>query len=238
MSERAPYSRVYWSIRDDEKFDSIRGDDHHLATWLRLLITADMAYPASADLPAKARRASVKALVDAGLVDLMPDGMYRVRGLTAERERRREAATSRGPNGTRTVPKRSANGDLDETRRDETSKADARATEWDDGRADLEAFLLVTRRAPTPRQRQLLDGVLDRHDLTGPQWAADIMLRHPDDPIGAVIEADKAWRDERIAAARAVEKPKPKIRRAPGLPESTRELLDHWAATNGIKEHA
>lgn len=83
----------------------------------------------------------------------------------------------------------------------------------DDGRADLEAFLLINRRAPTPKQRQLLDSVLQLHDVTGPQWAADIMLAHPDDPIGAVIAADKVWRSERIAAARAQEKKPPQPRR-------------------------
>ncbi len=130
MSERAPYSRVYWSIRDDAKFAAILGDDHHLAAWLRLLIAADMAYPASADLPATARRSSVKALVDAGLVDLVPGGMFRIHGLDAERERRKQAATSRGtsvshsvngrgPDGDQTVPERVWNAGP-KTRRDET----------------------------------------------------------------------------------------------------------------------
>jgi hypothetical protein len=94
-----------------------------------------------------------------------------------------------------------------------------------DGRADLEAFLLVTRRAPTERQRQLLDRLLDIHDVTGPQWAADIILRNPTDPIGAVIEADKAWRAERIAQAQVAEKPPATTRRMRGLPQTTREIL-------------
>lgn len=98
-----------------------------------------------------------------------------------------------------------------------------------DGRADLEMFLLLRRRIPTPKQRRLLDEVMDRHDLTGPEWAADVMVRHPDDPIGAVIEADKAWRAERIAAAQAAEPPKPKPRRSKGLPQSTRDILADMA---------
>ena len=102
-----------------------------------------------------------------------------------------------------------------------------------DGRADLEAFLVITRRAPTPRQRRLLDDVLDRRDLTGPAWAADVMYRHPDDPIGAVIEADKAWRDERIAEAQAAEKPKPQPRRSQGLPQTTREIMAEMALLRG-----
>jgi len=111
--------------------------------------------------------------------------------------------------------------------REKTERQPARETF--DGRTDLEAFLVITRRAPTPRQRRLLDEMLDRHDLTGPAWAADVMYRHPDDPIGAVIEADKAWRAERIAEAQAAEKPKPKPRRSPGLPQTTREIMAEMA---------
>jgi hypothetical protein len=95
MTERA-YCRVYYSIQDDPKFEGIREDDHHLATWLRLLMVADAIWPASANLPAAARRASLKALVAAELVDLLPGGRYRIHGLDAERGARREAAqTSR-----------------------------------------------------------------------------------------------------------------------------------------------
>jgi hypothetical protein len=94
-----------------------------------------------------------------------------------------------------------------------------------DGRADLEMFLLLRRRAPTPKQRRLLDEVLDRHDLTGPEWSADIMAKHPDDPIGAVLEADKTYRAERIAAAQAADAPKPKPRRPRGLPQTTKDIL-------------
>lgn len=111
---------------------------------------------------------------------------------------------------------------------------ETRATiEVPDGRADLEAFLLITRRAPTPKQRRLLDELLDRHDLTGPAWAADIMLKHSDDPIGAVIAADKAWRAERIAAAQEAEKPQPKPRRSRGLPQTTRDIMAEMALLQG-----
>lgn len=91
VTERA-YCRVYYSIKDDPKFDTVRGDDHHLATWLRLLMAADALWPASPDVPASASRASVKALVAAELVDLLPGGRYRIHGLDAERGTRRESA--------------------------------------------------------------------------------------------------------------------------------------------------
>lgn len=82
-----PYVRVYQSIFDDDRFVSIVDDDHHLATWLRLLMHADPVWPLAAPLPATARKASVKALVDVGIVELT-GGRYRIHGLDAERERR------------------------------------------------------------------------------------------------------------------------------------------------------
>jgi hypothetical protein len=216
MGERASYSRVYWEIVDDPKFALIYDHDAHLAAWLRLLLIADQAHPASAHLPSSVRRSSIKALSEAELIDLLPGSRYRIHGLDAERQRRKDAATSRpplgptrGPNGHHSGTERSPLvSDTRGLRRDETSQDEPNAREslpGDDGRADLEAFLLITRRPPTERQRKLLDGVLRLHDLTGPQWAAQIMLAHPDDPIGAVIEADKAYRRDRIEEARSQE---------------------------------
>jgi len=222
---------------DDAKFDGVREDPKLVGSWLLLLIAADMAHPSPAYLLPTVTKASLVKLSERGLIDLLAGHRYRIHGLDAERQRRRDAATSRDPSGTRTVPKWDPLGEQAKQSKDEaeTRRAEADARDPDDGRVDLEAFLLLRRRTPTKRQRAVLDGVLDRHDQTGPEWAADIMLRHPDDPIGAVLEADKAWRDEQIAAAQAADKPKPKPRRKPSMPESTREILEHWAATNPIK---
>jgi 5-methylcytosine-specific restriction endonuclease McrA len=310
MSERAPYSRVYWSVMDDPKFDGIREDMRLFGAWMVLLVAADMAYPAPAYLPRSVTPAVFRRLVTAGLMEELTHHRYRVRGLEAERERRSTSASQAAqlrwerpkieggrPTSRRTrfkvlerdgyrcrycgrtsqevaldvdhlVPVREGGSDdLDNlvtacidcnagksghplrahpveharasaetsarnASKDEKSKDEPSTTarEADDGRVDLEAFLLITRRTPTPRQRALLDGLLERHDLTGPEWAADIMYRHPDDPIGALIEADKAWRAERIAEAQAADKPKPKVHRPKGLPTATRELIEHWAA--------
>ena len=143
MGERAPYSRVYWDVPDDPKFAVIFADDHHLATWLRLLLIADQAHPSSAPIPRTGVRiASLKALFDCGLVDAVPGDRFRIHGLDAERERRRLAATTRGRDGggtrDRTDTGRSPNGpgttglrrDEVETRQDETT---ARASDdrWD-----------------------------------------------------------------------------------------------------------
>ena len=95
MSERQPYSRVYWSIIDDPKFSAIYDDDHHLAAWLRMLLVADQAWPSSAHVPSSCNRVSLAALVDCGLVDVS-GRRYRIHGLDAERGRRAAAATRNG----------------------------------------------------------------------------------------------------------------------------------------------
>lgn len=86
------YCRVYHSIVDDDKFAEVFDNDAALATWLRLLITADQAWPASAPLPASARRRAVDLLSRVELVDLLPGSRYRIHGLDAERNRRADSA--------------------------------------------------------------------------------------------------------------------------------------------------
>ena len=107
MSERAPYSRVYWSIIDDPKFSDVFDDDRRLALWLRLLLMADQAYPASAHIPASAHRSSLGALVACGLVDLGTGGRFRIHGLDAERIRRSESG--RNASAVRWQSERNAN---------------------------------------------------------------------------------------------------------------------------------
>ena len=87
-----PYTRVYHSIVDDPKFAAIYDDDHRLATWLRLLIVAEQAYPASANIPTGTHRASIAALADCGLIDLGTGSRYRVHGLASERDMRSQSA--------------------------------------------------------------------------------------------------------------------------------------------------
>jgi hypothetical protein len=128
MSDRAAYSRVYWSVMDDPKFDGIREDVRHFGSWSILLIVADMAWPAPAYVPSLIPRASYRALVAAELVDDLSGGRFRIHGLEAERARRREAATrpptGRTPRGPQPGPNRDPNGaqDEDETRRDEVRR--------------------------------------------------------------------------------------------------------------------
>ena len=114
MGERAPYSRVYWTIIDDERFANVYKSDAALATWLRLLLIADQSWPASAHIPARSSRRAVRLLSAAGLIETIPGQLFRIHGLDAERERRSAAATRRSPSGTQLVLRRG----LDETRRD------------------------------------------------------------------------------------------------------------------------
>ena len=105
--ERDPYSRHYWRLIDDPKFSEVYADDHHFATWSRLLMIADQAWPASAHVPARARGASIRKLAEVGLIDLLPDGRFRMHGTDAERHRRsdlaRDAAGHRWGNAERTA---------------------------------------------------------------------------------------------------------------------------------------
>ena len=71
----------------------------------------------------------------------------------------------------------------------------------DDGRDDLEAFLIVKHRPPTKPQRDLMDNYCRVFDVTGPARAAQLIYAHPDDPIGALKADLDAFRKERAAAA-------------------------------------
>lgn len=89
-----PYSRVYWAIRDDEKFAGVYCNDRLLATWLRLLIAADMAWPASAVLYLGVSMPAVRTLAGVGLIDLGDGGRFRIHGLDKERQRRSDYGRS------------------------------------------------------------------------------------------------------------------------------------------------
>lgn len=152
MSERAPYSRVYWGIVDDAKFQTIYDDDRHLATWLRLLLVADQSWPASAHLPAGCRRASVAELERVELIDLSGN-RYRVRGLDGERGRR-AAAAKRVPVGTQLGPKPDPVARIDETRRDED---ETRQAETPRDAADI--YWQLTGKFPAPKALSWIDNM-------------------------------------------------------------------------------
>ena len=128
MSERAPYSRVYWQIVDDPKFATVYDNDAALALWLRLLLAADQAHPASATLPVGSRKTAIAALVDAKLITVS-GSRFRIVGLDAERGKRSD--TARNASASRWHSNGSASGmpRRDETRRDSPRRDNARAPE-------------------------------------------------------------------------------------------------------------
>lgn len=229
-----PYSRLYHRLADE--FPDIWGDDRALATWVRLLRIADASWPMKPPLPRSVRPAPLRTLVQAELVVVVGD-CYTVRGLDAERSRRKDAAAHAAAlrwhsNGTADAMPRTAREEKS------TSTPAAHSADADyDGRDDLEAFLLITRRAPTPKQRKLLDDVLASRDVSGPQWAAQLMLSHPDDPIGAVIAEDKKWRAGRIEAAKVQEKKPPRRpHRSSGLTGVNAELAKYYRELETTRE--
>jgi hypothetical protein len=110
-----PYSRIYHRLM--REYPSVWSSDAQLATYVRLLITAEKYWPDRPSLPRYLTRA-VRALVDADLIRVESDYTYRVRGLDAERNRRRSAASSAA---SRRWAVRPAMLDENETRQDETS---------------------------------------------------------------------------------------------------------------------
>jgi hypothetical protein len=95
MTQRNPYVKVYYSIVDDERFAGVYKDDRALATWLRLLISADASWPASAPIPRWCKPVSLQKLVSSGLVEVQADH-YRIHGLDAERDGRHKQVTEAG----------------------------------------------------------------------------------------------------------------------------------------------
>ena len=227
-----PHVRIYASVTD-----ALGDDDRALAWYVRLLFQATAAHPATAYLPRVPRKV-LATLQSAGLI-AVSGNRFTMSGVAKERAEVADLAHSAGG----TV--RAATAERDESGRFVASpappapldhagpadfhsfarEADVRLQTDDDGRTDVEAFVQVRRRAPSPAQRRVLDDILASHDVTGPQWAADIILRNPHDPIGAVIAAQKAWRDERKGHAVAEEKASAERNRRPrGLTGVNQEI--------------
>ena len=89
-----PYVRVYYRIIDDPKFEEVFPDDRMLATWLRLLLTADATFPAPAPIPQGVSKVALAYLVGVHLVDLLPASRYRMHGMESERGKRSDQARS------------------------------------------------------------------------------------------------------------------------------------------------
>ena len=158
MSERAPYSRVYWSVMDDEKFDGIRHDCRAMGAWLTLLLQADMAWPATAYIPRHIPKAALVDLANARIIELLSGHRYRIVGLDAERERRR-AAASRDPNGSRTGPKRDP---LADQAKPSTSKAETSLAEQSRESDPADSYWSLTGKYPTDKTLNWIDEMATR----------------------------------------------------------------------------
>lgn len=93
MSKKS--DRRYVRVYDDDlrrDYAHIWRDDRALATWLRLLSIADKMWPTIPELPRSVRPVPLAVLVKSGLVELMPEHCYRIRGHDAERIARSNAA--------------------------------------------------------------------------------------------------------------------------------------------------
>jgi hypothetical protein len=171
MSERAPYSRVYWSVMEDPKFDGIREDVRLFGSWSLLLIVADMAWPAPAYVPPTVPKAAVRRLTDCGLLDALSGGRFRVHGLDAERGRRRDAARGnpkRDPDGTQTGGERDPNGAQAEP---SLAKPSNNEDETRTARDPADIYWQLTGKYPADKSLTWID------ELTS-QYGAETVIRH------------------------------------------------------------
>jgi hypothetical protein len=214
MSERAPYSRVYWSVMDDPKFDGIYEDDAAFALWMRLLMNADALWPAPAPLHRTAKPKALAKLVEAGIVDLLPRDRYRIHGLDAERGRRRDAARTGGksdPNGTQTGGKREPNGSPARALA-EPSQAETRKAEPSNGRADaMDTYWTLLGMYPNGRTKEWLQELVNEFDDVRVSAALAVEVNGPRQGVLSRVrdrlrsDADKAARANAAAETERLE---------------------------------
>jgi hypothetical protein len=173
MSE--PYSRLYWKVMSDEKFDGIREDLRLFGAWSLLLVIADMAYPVPAYIPPTVPRASVRRLVEVGLIDEMPGHRYLVHGLEAERVRRSEAGRAGGKasgrsrsadatNPERTFNERSTVVEPDKGRdKDEAKTRQSQDTAQDGARDPADVYWQLVGRWPKDGALSWIDGLTEQY---------------------------------------------------------------------------
>jgi len=93
MPNEDPYSRLYWRLADE--YPDVWDDDAAMATYARLLVSADGAWPAAAAVPVgvKSKAWALLTAGDSPLVIPEPHGKrYRIRGLDKHRQGRSDAA--------------------------------------------------------------------------------------------------------------------------------------------------
>lgn len=88
MTDTRRYSRVYWSVMDDERFADVWPNQSALGLWLQLLLLADASWPVRPNLPPPSDELTL--LVQASLIIPVGRYQYRVRGMDDEKVRRQE----------------------------------------------------------------------------------------------------------------------------------------------------
>lgn len=166
MSER-PYSRIYWEIMDDEKFDGIREDARTFGSWALLLVVADMAWPVPAFVPPTVPRKSVQILASRGLVDILAGGRFRIHGMAKERDMRTQSARSaaavrwHGNGNAESMPRQ------DKTRQDEKRQDETTRGASDEAFETLGKIVLT----PTPPMLRFLDELREEFGDRMTAWA-------------------------------------------------------------------
>lgn len=130
-----------------------------------------------------------------GVSDAVSDGVSDA-GLTGD-SRARVRSRASNVNGERRTP--------NESLEEEDSSSSPRATRAK--REDVQALLDRGWAKVTRAQRRVLDEVLERHDVTGPGFAAEVIRATPEDadPLEAVMDADRRWQESQRRRADADE---------------------------------
>lgn len=188
VTDRAPYSRIYWSVLEDAKFDDIRADMRHFGAWSLMLVVADMSYPAPAFIPPTVPRKSLEALTQAGLVDVLTGHRYRIHGLDAERTRRAASASRQGPKrdpvGTQAGPERVSSHSqvIDEAVAEDEATAEAQAPREDDA---ADTYWSLTGKYPAGKALAWVDDLIGQYGSESTSRA--LATAHIQDPSAATL---------------------------------------------------
>lgn len=96
-----PYVRVYY-VDLERDYPAIYANDTATATWLRLLVLSEKAWPIDPELPRSVKSRGLRLLTAAGLVKLLDGHRYQIKGYRKERGARE--ARAKGAADTRWHP--------------------------------------------------------------------------------------------------------------------------------------
>lgn len=158
MSEDRKFVRVFYNdlIQD---YPEMWADDHQLATWLRMLATADPMWPTPPEVARSVRPAVLAKLVDTSLIQVVGD-RYRVKGLDAVRGKVADAARNAAAvrwQSARNAEAMPTKPDADQTRPD----AYAARAEDDEDPADI--YWRLTGKYPNEKVLPWIDQLINQY---------------------------------------------------------------------------